>query len=205
MSKELTNEQKLDRILEMVTGIAIDQRKLNAAVQAAIPKSRHTRTLKQTLSETATPKDLAKRRVAQLMTIFGTQAELPRAKKKKQGYNSAIVGVGLNGAFDADGNELPPKEIVPKSVLLNRCQQYKVFKPVKEFGEETINEVLGTVLDNAVYDGLLVVTTIADLEELNCESTVEVVCSTDEYKRINGEVEDKPKVKPKVKIDLKRK
>jgi len=122
---------------------------------------------------------LVEERQAELMKIFQRLCGLDRYQKEKQSFPKEIRQP--SGKLQSDGTieETPNPEVVPYSVLKNRCTLRKAFKPRE--GEHDS----GSVFDAVVEASGLVVKT---LDETNLKQFSETRCvwSPKEFKKLTG-------------------
>jgi hypothetical protein len=122
--------------------------------------------------EEAISPQLTKERRETLLRLFEKQSTLSRSKKLSQSYNAAIV---------QQVNE-PVLQIVPLSILRNRCGLRRIFAPRP--GEENSAKVFDEVLRGLLDDGKLVLSTVEELDLGS--SAAAIVLSPVEYKRQTG-------------------
>lgn len=165
----MNTDHKLDQILERLE-------RLEKLIIAALPSGRRPKGLVGAIRREHTPDKILSARVDEVLRQFRAAINATYPKKQRQGFNSAIIG---------NAGKTTKYEIVPESVLRNRCSLRKLFAPVFEAGEEHASDNATLAFDEAIARGLLVRSTVSEVNvtDTPCFSKTVVLVTPEELKR----------------------
>ena len=157
----MNTDKKLDYLIERVET-------LEKLMLAMLPAGR--KPAARVVGAVYRPHEVLARRKTELLRLFEACWKQGHAKKLKQGFNSAILR-----PVDGTG---PVREIVPVSILLNRCSLRKAFSPIFELDEKSSMENARLALEACVTTGHVGLSPIADVANTGTNKSKPVTSQT---------------------------
>lgn len=144
----ITNEDLMEELKRL--GRAVHDN--SALLIAVIPSHKLPAKLAKLRMAAVTPSNHLEPRMGEMLRVFNSTAQMTQTAKIAQNFPARIV----------QGLAKTPWEIVPKSILLNRSAQRRIFAPVLEHHEASSMENAKNTLEALVNDGKLFVAMLSD-------------------------------------------